>query len=282
PIEGILSFALDPIHPDTLYAGTSGRFNGSLFKSTDGGESWFELGCPDSVGMPNPPPCAGLVSGVIAIGVAPSQPEILYAGTNHSALLFKSADGGKAWQFIGGFGLIDAIGVHPTRPDTVFVSGRFNGLFRSEDGGLNWMKENLPDTTIGIHAISFLPSQFSRIYVGTEDGVFQRDLSDSTWTSKNQGLKNTFVISLAITPDGAKLYLGLQIHDGLRGGLYSLDLVTSVGDESEQPLPKSFQLFPNYPNPFNANTMISYQLSAPAKVRLTIYDVLGKPVVTLV
>nr|NIR93103.1 T9SS type A sorting domain-containing protein [Gammaproteobacteria bacterium]NIW46519.1 T9SS type A sorting domain-containing protein [Gammaproteobacteria bacterium]NIW97860.1 T9SS type A sorting domain-containing protein [Phycisphaerae bacterium] len=32
----------------------------------------------------------------------------------------------------------------------------------------------------------------------------------------------------------------------------------------------------------NANTMISYQLSAPAKVRLTIYDVLGKPVVTLV
>ncbi|MEW6750264.1 MAG: Ig-like domain-containing protein [Candidatus Latescibacterota bacterium] len=47
-------------------------------------------------------------------------------------------------------------------------------------------------------------------------------------------------------------------------------------------VPQAFALHGNYPNPFNPATTISYQLAAPAPVRLEVYDVLGQRVRTLV
>ena len=46
-------------------------------------------------------------------------------------------------------------------------------------------------------------------------------------------------------------------------------------------LPKETALLPNYPNPFNPETWIPYQLATPAKVTLHIYAVDGRPVRTL-
>ncbi len=43
-----------------------------------------------------------------------------------------------------------------------------------------------------------------------------------------------------------------------------------------------FKLYDNYPNPFNPGTAISYELSATGRISLTIYDVLGREVATLV
>jgi len=43
-------------------------------------------------------------------------------------------------------------------------------------------------------------------------------------------------------------------------------------------LPTQTQLLANYPNPFNPETWIPFQLSQDAEVRLTIYDVTGKSV----
>ena len=43
-------------------------------------------------------------------------------------------------------------------------------------------------------------------------------------------------------------------------------------------LPTTTQLLANYPNPFNPETWIPFQLSQEAEVRLTIYDVAGKTV----
>ena len=47
-------------------------------------------------------------------------------------------------------------------------------------------------------------------------------------------------------------------------------------------LPEQTALLANYPNPFNSSTQLAYRLAAPGLVRLTIYNVQGQPVRTLV
>ncbi len=47
-------------------------------------------------------------------------------------------------------------------------------------------------------------------------------------------------------------------------------------------IPTTSGLDPNFPNPFNASTQITYRLASPGSVRLEIYNVLGQPVRTLV
>ena len=50
----------------------------------------------------------------------------------------------------------------------------------------------------------------------------------------------------------------------------------------QQEIPSSFQLYANFPNPFNPTTTIRYDLSADVDVRLAVYDIVGRRVVTLV
>ncbi len=57
---------------------------------------------------------------------------------------------------------------------------------------------------------------------------------------------------------------------------------TIVGIKDESTLPNSFKLFQNYPNPFNPQTSIKYEVSSITNVRLTIYDILGREIETLV
>lgn len=57
---------------------------------------------------------------------------------------------------------------------------------------------------------------------------------------------------------------------------------TGTAAEAPPPLASSVQLDANYPNPFSTSTTISYTLPAPDRVRLRVYDVLGRIVATLV
>lgn len=56
--------------------------------------------------------------------------------------------------------------------------------------------------------------------------------------------------------------------------------ILSVG--SGQALPAKYELLPCYPNPFNPSTSIGYALPRAGGVLLTVFDVLGRPVTTLV
>lgn len=57
---------------------------------------------------------------------------------------------------------------------------------------------------------------------------------------------------------------------------------TSVADRELSLLPDNIFLHTNYPNPFNAATVIRFALPEPQDVRLTVYDLLGRKIQTLV
>jgi hypothetical protein len=52
--------------------------------------------------------------------------------------------------------------------------------------------------------------------------------------------------------------------------------------ENESGVPYKFSLSQNYPNPFNPSTVINYSLAASERVQITVYDLLGKEIKTLV
>ena len=99
--------------------------------------------------------------------------------------------------------------------------------------------------------------------------------------SQNDGI---FLWTAPQTGVGAvKLYLaGLQ--GNMSGQNTALALTANqiaTGIEDSETLPDKFELKPNYPNPFNAQTNISFSLVAPANITLNIYNVIGQKIATL-
>jgi hypothetical protein len=74
----------------------------------------------------------------------------------------------------------------------------------------------------------------------------------------------------------------LAISNGYAVHIYDVsDVVTDVA-ETEPVLPLRYRLDQNYPNPFNPATTIGYSLPRRSPVRLEIYNVLGRRVITLI
>jgi hypothetical protein len=60
-----------------------------------------------------------------------------------------------------------------------------------------------------------------------------------------------------------------------------IDLIPLAADDDRGELPRVTELGHNYPNPFNAATMLSFSLEETAEVTLTVYNVIGQKVRTL-
>ncbi|MFH0733615.1 MAG: T9SS type A sorting domain-containing protein [bacterium] len=73
----------------------------------------------------------------------------------------------------------------------------------------------------------------------------------------------------------------IRIDMGYYGGKYYKETV-EVATEGDNTLPKEYSLEQNYPNPFNPSTTISFSVPFNSLVSLTIYDILGRQVETIV
>ena len=58
--------------------------------------------------------------------------------------------------------------------------------------------------------------------------------------------------------------------------------IVSVNGDDNQSVPTKFALEQNYPNPFNPSTKIKYSIPTSSKVKLIVYDILGRKVAELV
>ena len=103
------------------------------------------------------------------------------------------------------------------------------------------------------------------------------------------GLTSDDGLTLAVLHDGKWLSLPTtqvkatgELHASTkRLGVLGVMKKSDVQGELES-VPTQFALAQNYPNPFNPSTTIEFDIPRPSKVRLIIYDVLGKEVVRLV
>ncbi|MFC1569262.1 FlgD immunoglobulin-like domain containing protein, partial [bacterium] len=86
-----------------------------------------------------------------------------------------------------------------------------------------------------------------------------------------------------IAPVGGLRSTGIAIGGEVEDMSIQMKIATAVeGSKTEQNSPDEFGLLHNYPNPFNPTTTIPFHLPEMAEVKITIYDILGRQVRTLV
>ena len=202
----IRGLAVHPTDPNTVYVGVAA---GSIWKTTNGGTSWVNLG--DNL--------ASLTYGAIAID--PNNPNTVYAGAGEIMYLFgtniydgqgmyKSTDAGSSWIHItNGFGSITHFGdleVSPHNSNFVFAalgSGYWHfgyvgneGVWRSTNAGSTWTRTlNVKDAfDVIVH-----PSNSNIVYAATgggftTSGFYVSTDAGVTWTQSNTGLPSTSFI----------------------------------------------------------------------------------------
>jgi photosystem II stability/assembly factor-like uncharacterized protein len=223
---GCSMMSMDPQNPKTIYAGLwdfrrkgwtfrSGGENGAspsgsgLYKTTDGGANWADLDPNSAPGLPPKP------WGRIAVTVAPSNPNVIYAfiESNNSAL-FRSDDGGKTWQqrdksrwmVWRPFYFANLI-VDPKNENKLYKPDL--GLIMSNDGGKSfaWISN---DAHGDFHDVWIDPENTNHIIAGDDGGVwYSYDGGNKWWKANNLPISQFYHVSVDMR-DPYRVYGGLQ------------------------------------------------------------------------
>ncbi len=162
----IASVAGVPGDAAVYYLGTPG---GGVWKTTDGGTVWAAV----SESIPS--------ASIGAVAVAPSNPDIVYAGTGNTMIgtgMYRSSDAGRSWQHAGldDTKYITALLVDPRDPSVVLAGagsgGNFGsmvyynnnpsaarGVYRTTDGGRSWTHTLFLDAESSLIDLVFDPAQ---------------------------------------------------------------------------------------------------------------------------
>ena len=199
-IEGV------PSNPATFYVAAAA---GGIWKTISGGVQFFPLFTSEKV----------VSMGDIAI--APSNPNIIWAGTGEEDSrnsispgggIYKSTDGGVTWQPMGleKTEHIGRIVIHPTNPDIIYVAAlgaawRANperGLYKTTDGGRNWTLSKFISPNAGFVDVAMDPRNPNVLYAaawervrgpyflrsgGPGSGLWKTTDGGTTWTEISGG-----------------------------------------------------------------------------------------------
>ena len=209
-VMSIGAVTIDQDRPDTVWVGTGESWTRNsvsvgkgVYKSTDAGRTWTNVGLPDSERI------AGIV-------VRPRQSDTVFAcavgrlwSDGDERGVFKSVDAGKSWKkvlFVDGRTGCADIEVDPQEPSAMYAAmwqvrrephfftsgGPASGLYRSTDGGDSWTRvtRGLPDGPLGRIAVAIAPSRPGTVYALVESGntsVYRSDDMGETWRAAADG-----------------------------------------------------------------------------------------------
>jgi photosystem II stability/assembly factor-like uncharacterized protein len=188
-----------------------------------------------------------------------------YAGTSDPRLA-KTTDGGLNW--------IDDGDITNTITDIYFYDSTHGWAVGASDilyynNGI-WTQLNNPSGQ-SLYSVFFLNQKEGWI-VGNVGTILHSTDGGATWTPQTSGtiamLRDVFFTS----PTN-----GYAV--GNNGTILHYTQITGVEDHSAQPT--AFNLEQNFPNPFDSETKISYSLSIPAQVQLTVCNMFGQQVALL-
>ncbi len=227
--------------PFLMYVGYA---TGGLWKTTNGGRTWTSL-------MDNLP-----ASSIGDIGLAPSDPNILYVGMGEpngrqsSSIgngVYKSTDGGATWMHVGleDTQSIGRIAVHPTNPNIVFVAAVGHlfgpnderGLYKTIDGGKTWTKAKYINADTGFIDVAIDPVNPNVIYAASYQrrrtwwGFNGGGSGGGLWKSTDGGNNFTKIQGggWPSPPDGIIGRIGIDIHRAKPSTLYA---IVEVGAEA--------------------------------------------------
>jgi photosystem II stability/assembly factor-like uncharacterized protein len=240
-------------HPDT----------GKIVETLNGGNFWTERITPDSIGIPYEIAFVDSLHGWMLVG---------------TAKLLRTVDGGNAWN----------IGTLPRGFITISFIDNLRGwsiaspdrIYRTTDGGITWQLIGGWTDDITPNALSFADSANGWVFGTT---FYQGDLAGTIYRTTNGGASwyREHVGGTRRFRDGQMLdrFHGWAVGDN--GSVFSYRPVTRVSEKIAE-RPTKLTLRPNYPNPFNSATRIEYEIVERSLVRLSVFDVSGKEVSTLV
>ncbi len=241
PFRGgrVVAVSGDPVNPQIFYFGSTG---GGVWKTYDGGRFWENV----SDGFFKRASVGGLA-------VAPSDPNVIYAGmgettirgnVSHGDGVYKSTDAGKTWTHLGleKTRNIGKVRVHPQNPDIVYVAAFGHahgpnperGVYRSKDGGATWEHVLFRSDKAGANDLSIDPTNPRIIYAtfweairrpwemvsgGEGSAIFRSTDGGDTWTdiTRNDGLPKGVLGKVGISASGAqsgRVFAIVEAEDG--------------------------------------------------------------------
>ena len=184
----ITPYLLSPHNPSILYAGYT-----EIFRSYSRGDTWSKLTTSLSQGHR-----------YRLLKISKKNPDFVYAGTSNN--LWRSENGGISWRSIlaglpRGLVVTDLeISQYDPRKIWITLSGFSAGekVYASEDGGASWINYSAGLPNVPANCIVYEENSNSRLYVGTDLGVYVRDHSMERWKDFSRNLPNVIINEMQI------------------------------------------------------------------------------------